>query len=397
MSGVGDAGEDQRRFALVPKKQRQDESKPIAIDLFCGVGGLSLGAARAGFWLAAAVDTDKISLETHSKNFPNAIHIPKTVRTLTGRDLLENAQLKAGQVDVLMGGPPCQGFSVIGHRNTQDHRNFLFSHFFRLVSEIKPRFFVVENVPGILADEYASVRYRATEFVRSHYQCLEAFKVTASEYGTPTRRTRVFFIGSRNDVRCDLTIEDFSAPKASSTVRVGEALRGLPIKINANWQTEDEGWRQIGNPKETPFLRKAQGVIPNGVGDPFTIDRCLEKRQVSGCLGTIHEKDVVARFSLLLPGEKDPVSKATRLDSRGFCPTLRAGTGPDRGSYQAVRPIHYREPRVITPREAARLQGFPDWFRFHATKWHSFRQIGNSVSPIVGQALMSVLARAMRV
>ena len=94
------------------------------------------------------------------------------------------------------------------------------------------------------------------------------------------------------------------------------------------------------------------------------------------------------RFGILGYGEMDKISRASRLDPNNFCPTLRAGTGKDRGSFQSVRPIHYSAPRVIAPREAARLQGFPDWFLFHPTKWHSFRQIGNSVSPIVSEAIL---------
>ncbi len=94
---------------------------------------------------------------------------------------------------------------------------------------------------------------------------------------------------------------------------------------------------------------------------------------------------------MLNPGQQDKVSKSSKLDIDGFCPTLRAGTDNTKGSFQAVRPIHPSQPRVITPREAARLQGFPDWFQFHETKWHSFRQIGNSVCPIVGEKVLSAI------
>ena len=98
-----------------------------------------------------------------------------------------------------------------------------------------------------------------------------------------------------------------------------------------------------------------------------------------------------SRYASLDIGEQDPISKSVKLDPFGFCPTLRAGTGRDKGSFQAVRPIHFLSPRVITPREAARLQGFPDWFVFDKTKWHSFRQIGNSVSPLVAEQILSIL------
>jgi site-specific DNA-cytosine methylase len=103
------------------------------------------------------------------------------------------------------------------------------------------------------------------------------------------------------------------------------------------------------------------------------------------------EIEVEKRYEKLNFGEQDKISKSVRLKPDGYCPTLRAGTGSDKGSYQAVRPIHFKEPRVITPREAARLQGFPDWFVFHETKWHSFRQIGNSVSPIVAEAILKTI------
>ena len=111
--------------------------------------------------------------------------------------------------------------------------------------------------------------------------------------------------------------------------------------------------------------------------------------------GTAHSLEVAKRYAKTKCGKYDSISKSYRLDPDGFCPTLRAGTGPDQGSFQAVRPIHPTEARVITPREAARLQGFPDWFQFSPTKWHSFRQIGNSVSPILAERILSVIAKSL--
>ena len=108
-------------------------------------------------------------------------------------------------------------------------------------------------------------------------------------------------------------------------------------------------------------------------------------------MGTRHSQEIIDRYSLVEPGGKDTKLRAPRLRPDGLCPTIRAGTGSDKGSYQAIRPIHYDFPRVITPREAARLQGFPDWFVFHRTKWHSFRQIGNSVSPLLAEKLLKII------
>ena len=372
-----------------PKSRKVD--RPVVIDLFAGVGGLSLGAARAGFSVSAAVDIDVPAIESHTKNFPHAKHLSQTVRSLNGATLLELAGLKPGQLDGLIGGPPCQGFSSMGHRSMLDRRNDLFSHFFRLVGETRPKFFVAENVPGILLDQYSEVRKRALSRIPRSYVLLDPIRVTASDFGVPTRRTRIFFIGYRKDAIDDISVDSF-APAENVSVSVQHALRGLPVFIDPSWQTEKQGWRRVRKVKVTPFLNKIAGGIPPGVGDMSTIERYIEKSQVSGCLGTVHAENVVARFSRLEPGEQDSISKAVRLDANGFCPTLRAGTGSERGSYQAVRPIHHREARVITPREAARLQGFPDWFLFHPTKWHSFRQIGNSVSPIVAEALLQRIA-----
>jgi len=126
---------------------------------------------------------------------------------------------------------------------------------------------------------------------------------------------------------------------------------------------------------------------PSGLGSTEAIKR-LKNGEISGFFNTIHSEKVRKRYSDTVPGTTDPVSRSKKLDWQGLCLTLRAGTGSDKGSHQAVRPLHPDHGRVITVREAARLQGFPDWFTFHPTKWHSFRMIGNSVSPVVSQAIL---------
>ena len=131
------------------------------IDLFAGAGGLSLGAARAGFNVVAAVESDQFALDTHKKNFPSSIHLDNDVSTLSGSDIINAAGLKNGELDGLIGGPPCQGFSMMGRRDEGDTRNNLFVHFFKLVEEIKPKFFLAENVPGILSEKYGELREEA--------------------------------------------------------------------------------------------------------------------------------------------------------------------------------------------------------------------------------------------
>lgn len=371
-------------------------NRPRVIDLFAGVGGLSLGAARAGFRVAAGVELDKRAIAAHKVNFPGSHHIEKDVEGLAQHPslLLEAAQVKAGELEGLIGGPPCQGFSSIGHRVVDDPRNSLFASFFSLVAALRPAFFLAENVPGILDERNDTIRQQALSVVPSDYITLKPITVKANEYGAPTTRTRVFFIGYDPTRVSKLTEESFLPSADLRTVTVEEALRGLP-ELGSHWDAED-GWLQVSTHGTSAFGERAQGSIPEGVGDPIALERLTKDGLVSGFLPTAHTATTISRFSNLAHGKADKVSKSVRLNPKGYCPTLRAGTGPERGSYQAVRPVHPSAPRVICPREAARLQGFPDWFQFNNTKWHAFRQIGNSVSPIVAEAILSRIFKALK-
>ena len=217
--------------------------------------------------------------------------------------------------------------------------------------------------------------------------------IRASDCGAPTTRIRVFFFGYDPDRISALKTTDFS-PTSEDDVRVARAFTGLPA-LRSDWQSEEKSWRAVGELSDLPYERRITNDVPFGVGDPVALDLYNKRRLVSGFLGTAHLKETVERFRALKPGTSDPISKCYRLRSDGYCPTLRAGTGPEHGSYQAIRPIHPSSPRVISPREAARLQGFPDWFQFHPTKWHAFRQIGNSVCPIVAESLLEVICSAI--
>jgi DNA (cytosine-5)-methyltransferase 1 len=367
------------------------------IDLFAGAGGLSLGAARAGFTVKAAVELDKHAVATHSRNFPLSKHLALDVAKLAGEELLHLSDLKMGELDGLVGGPPCQGFSSMGNRDVADARNDLFAHFFRLVSETKPAFFVAENVPGILSERYDEVRSAALSLVPPAYRVLDPITVQANLYGAPTLRKRIFFIGylpTRFSV--ELTKEHFGPPTQVEAAIVSMALQGLPTRIDCRWQSEEMGWRPATSCGGTFLASRITSSVPVGVGNAALMERYFDKGEVSGCMGTRHSDDLRRRYRALKYGETDAGTKSRRLDPNGYCPTLRAGTGAEKGSYQAVRPIHYSSARVITPREAARLQGFPDWFVFHSTKWHSFRQIGNSVSPIVAERILTPLQVHLR-
>jgi len=368
---------------------------PNVVDLFSGVGGLSLGAARAGFTIRGAVDVDPQAISAHKQNFPYVTHLSTSVSELTGQNLRNLLGLNNGKLDGVIGGPPCQGFSSMGKRNEDDARNELFVDFFRIVAEAMPKFYLAENVPGIMRERNTKIRDKALSYVENAYVVLQPMILAANDYGAPTVRKRVFFLGYLRNAMEPLIADNFRPPTDIETVLVKDALRGLPTKINPAWQSEKQGWRIVHVHGHGFYASGLHGRIPPKVGDPIALHRLKNERRASGFLGTVHCREVADRYASIDCGKSDPVSKSYRLDPNGFCPTLRAGTDRDKGSFQAVRPLHPTENRVITPREAARLQGFPDWFQFSPTKWHGFRQIGGSVSPIIAERILTVVRRAL--
>ena len=368
---------------------------PAVIDLFAGAGGLSLGASRAGFDISAAIEIDPHAMASHRINFPHTVHIQRDILNLTGSEIISEANINPEDLIGIIGGPPCQGFSSIGQGDVNDIRNRLFVKFFELVAELHPLFFVAENVPGIMNKKYNHIRSEAFHYTQE-YTMLPPLKVAANEYGAPTTRTRIFFIGYLNDPRIQpFTAQDIEKmklpPELQTTVK--QALDGLPVRIIS--QANAVGRRKLSDTyfkKSTIqsdfFYNHVTGLIPNNLGDPEYVENYKHNHIANGFLPTSHSKEVKSRYAKLKYGQQDKISKSTRLNPDGFCPTLRAGTGPEKGSYQAVRPIHYKYARVITPREAARLQGFPDWYKLPDTIWHGFRQIGNSVSPIAAERVL---------
>ena len=372
---------------------------PNVIDLFAGAGGLSLGAARAGFNIAAAVEIEAHAIESHRVNFPHTVHIQRDIMTLGGDELLQLAGIQRHNLTGIIGGPPCQGFSSIGQGDVDDIRNRLFIKFFELMEELQPTFFVAENVPGIMKPKYDEIRSEAFDHV-ANYHILEPICVNASEYGAPTVRTRYFFIGYLDNGQIDpLSANDITAMQVPEALRttVRQALEGLPSDIryrnknSSGLKKLTQNYIDMAHVQSDFFYQRVVGMIPEGVGNEEYINAYQERHIINGFYPTKHTSDVRTRYARLIPGQQDKISKSTRLDPDGYCPTLRAGTGPEKGSYQAVRPIHYDRARVITPREAARLQGFPDWYKLPETIWHGFRQIGNSVSPIAAERVLSAV------
>lgn len=343
-----------------------------AVSLFCGCGGFTSGARLAGLSVPVAYDIDRTLTWSFARNFPESTLKIGDISELSGSAVLDAL---GGPVDGVFGGPPCQGFSTIGRRDTTDPRRLLVGHFFRLVKEINPAFFVMENVVGLLQGEARSVYEDCIETVSGDFDVLPLV-LDASEFGGATRRKRLFSIGI-DTRKCDSFLRQSLDCQKKPAANVGDAIRDLS---NPKFVTHDDQgidyWRISYEGRVSSYAELLR----------------LDNLTFTGNRRTVHTKAVAERFNNVPAGGIDSVGRHPRLDWASTCPTLRAGTGSDKGSYQAVRPIHPSEPRVITVREAARLQGFRDSHVFHPTIWHSFRMIGNSVSPFVANAIFRTLA-----
>jgi len=340
------------------------------LDLFSGCGGLTLGSKKSGFKTALAIDIDPILSSSFSVNFPEIPFLQEDVSRLN-REILST--FIPGGVDGVVGGPPCQGFSGIGKGDLSDPRRKLLTEFFRIVNLVNPKFFVMENVPGLIFPGNRPFLDAALSTLSSEWKVLDPIILDASDYGAPTKRRRVFVFGFNTSKTTPLSIDEITSGTYPRT-SVQDAIQDL----KGAYQCKDGLWR---------YKRKASS--------PYAFKMRSTSGKFSGHQLTKHKHEVEMRFSLVPRGGVDPVGKHKRLEWTGFCPTLRAGTGSDKGSFQSVRPLHPDENRVITPREGARLQGFPDDFIFHETVWHSFRMIGNSVSPIIAEALLRNIASSL--
>ncbi|HEX7891971.1 MAG TPA: DNA cytosine methyltransferase [Ramlibacter sp.] len=366
------------------------DQRPVGIDLFAGVGGLSLGFESAGFDVAAAVELDPVHCAAHKFNFPRTATICKSVVDVTGDEIRAKAGLGKKDIHVVFGGAPCQGFSMIGKRALDDPRNRLVHHFVRLVSELKPRYFVFENVRGLTLGKHRKFLDEVIEaFKEAEYQVLSPYQVlNAAAFGVPQSRERLFLIGARKD--CSLP----EYPCQNKSVTVRQALADLPEA-----ESYDELWSQdsvaakFGRPSVYASVLRGSRVDP----DDFSYVRKYDRKLLTSSALTVHTELSRKRFAGTEHGKVEPVSRFLKLDPEGVCNTLRAGTASDRGAFTSPRPIHPFAPRVITVREAARLHSYPDWFRFNVTKWHGFRQIGNSVPPLLGRAVATEIIRALGV
>jgi DNA (cytosine-5)-methyltransferase 1 len=282
---------------------------------------------------------------------------------------------------------------MIGKRALDDPRNRLPLEFLRLTVELDASYFVFENVKGLtignhrqLLDELIDAFHANGYEVRLPYRVLNA-----ADFGVPQDRRRLFLMGAKKG----LPLPNYPLSAVPLHTTVWEAIGDLPEVDEFPELMETDVLAKAKFGRASRYARILRGTTADK--KDFSSPRVWDSRRLTSSLRTEHTPLSQSRFEATQPGKVEPVSRFLKLDPNGICNTIRAGTGSDRGAFTSPRPIHPHSPRCITVREAARLHSYPDWFRLHATKWHGFRQVGNSVPPLLARAVASQILQAMEI
>lgn len=375
--------------------------RPIGVDLFAGAGGMSLGFEQAGFDVVAAVEIDPIHAAIHAFNFPHCAVMPRSVSEITGASIRKAADIGKRKVDVVFGGAPCQGFSMIGQRAMDDPRNALVREFVRLVDELDADYFVFENVKGITVGKHANFLHEVIDaFNVLGYEVHMPWRVlNAAWFGVPQSRERLFLMGCKKGLPLpSYPAALYRAAGSKSVTELPEgpscedALGDLPDAERYSTLNLDESVKaKWGAPSEYAAILRGMERDRRD----YSYAREWDPVRLTSSMRTDHSEISRRRFRETGQGEVEPISRFFKLASDGVSNTLRAGTDSARGAFTSPRPIHFKYARCITVREMARLHSFPDWFRFHPTKWHGARQIGNAVPPLMARAVAGQVIAAM--
>lgn len=362
-----------------------------AIDLFCGAGGLSEGFRQSGFHVLAGNDFDDAAGETFKLTHKGATFLGGPVEKITAPQLLKAAGLIKGELDCLVGGPPCQGFSVYNHqRGMHDERSHLFKDYLRLVSGLRPGWVVLENVTGILSAGGGEAVTAITERLNALGYYVEHKVLKAEEYGVPQERRRVVFIGNRLGLPIIWPEPTHGAGKLPF-VTIRDAISDLPKLANGE-ELSVSSYSQKAKSSYQLMLREGSTKIYNHAAPKLStvnMERMLHIPQGGSW------RDIP--IHLLPEGMKrahrsDHTKRYGRMSWRGQSCTILTKCDIHWGAY-----IHPEQDRSISVREAARLQSFPDWFEFKGSKTEQYVQVGNAVPPLLGRQIALSIKDSMRV
>lgn len=352
-----------------------------AIDLFCGAGGLSAGLEMAGFTVLAGNDLFAAAGKTFSKTHPQASFIGGPIQELTVERLMSETGLKKGELTVLVGGPPCQAYSVYNHqRSMSDARATLFLEYLRIVDGLRPKWIVMENVTGIYSiGGGEAVKAIKEELSALGYQVQEQV-LKAEEFGVPQERRRVVFIGNRVGAPISHPIPQHG-PELQPYVTIKEAIGDLPALENG----EDPGAVHYATEPKCDYQRLLRGNATTVVNHAAPRLGAVNVDRLAYIPPGGSWRDIP--FDLLPAGMKrakrsDHTKRYGRMTWDGLSCTVLTKCDIHWGAY-----IHPEQDRAISVREAARLQSFPDWFEFSGSKTEQYVQVGNAVPPLLGKAI----------
>ena len=347
-----------------------------AIDLFAGCGGLSKGFIDAGVDILVGVDNDQAALNTFEKNHNGAVALNAD---LSKQETFDEIRRIAGdrEIDVIIAGPPCQGFSLSGPRNFDDDRNKLYLAVIEMVRQFNPKGFIIENVPGMATLYGGQIKEEILRRFRKMGYNIECKILCAADYGVPQVRKRLIFMGIRQDIGCPEFPKETFAPETYRTCR--DAISDLPARVDELGE-ETSHYLQEPVTEYQKLMRKNSTLLFNHVATNHT-------QLVKDTIALVPEG---GNYKDLPPGwgESRKFNEAwTRY--HGDKPSKTIDTG-HRNHF------HYQYNRVPTIRENARLQSFPDDFVFTGTRTQQNRQVGNAVPPLLGQALAESLIKIIK-
>ena len=384
-----------------------------SIDLFAGAGGLSCGLEMAGFTPLFASDIHPIYCDTYQYNHPNTYVYRKDIRDLPAEEIAQITDLAEGELDLLSGGPPCQGFSINAPiRTMKDQRNHLFLEFTRIASFLMPKFILIENVPGIVSMGKGEVVAAILHELRAMGYKVEYRILYAAHYGVPQIRFRTIFLATREDI-----VIEFPQPTHNAKSRpnftggreltiqilplfgidlkphttVWDALSDLPLIEPGEFDQEVEYISEPQNEFQNLMRMRHQSltIFNHHAGKLSEINlRRLTYIPQGGSWRDIP-------YELLPAGMKrarrsDHTKRYGRLDPNGLCSTVLTKCDPHWGSF-----FHPFQDRVLSVREAARMQSFPDHYVFTGKFIHQYEQVGNAVPPLMAKAIGRIIAHGL--
>ncbi|MCK9480150.1 MAG: DNA cytosine methyltransferase [Bacteroidia bacterium] len=342
------------------------KNKPTVIDLFCGCGGLSYGFIEAGYNVLLGIDHWKDAITTFENTHKNAKGIVADLFTETPIEISKKTEIK--NIDVIIGGPPCQGFSIAGKRIVDDERNQLYKSFVSFVKFYQPKVFLMENVPNIVSMGKGVVKDSIIkDFEKLGYTVV--YKVLlASDFGVPQNRRRAFFVGTKNK-----TEFVFPEPTTEKPINAKEAISDLPEK------SLTDGTKYKLEPKsdyQKLIREKSVGVYNHEITN--------HSEQTKSIISLVPDGGNYKDLPEELRKTRNVNIAWTRLNSKK--PSFTIDTGHRHH-------FHYKYNRVPTVRESARIQSFPDTFIFLGSKTSQYKQVGNAVPPILAKVLATEIKK----